>query len=107
MTAQNQRMNHDAAGLLAVLDEVRNLLARPDNDFSWSSFLDAEAALAEVDGLAARLRAGKAPATLTVLFAPTGPIQETALSSGWGDEFLVLAERFDRALAERSTPPGH
>jgi len=30
------------------------------------------------------------------LFAPTGPIQEVSLSSGWGQEFLELAERFDK-----------
>jgi hypothetical protein len=35
---------------------------------------------------------------LIVLFAPTGPIQEVSISSGWGNEFLDLAERFDRAV---------
>jgi ferredoxin len=34
---------------------------------------------------------------LSVLFAPTGPIQEVGVSSGWGEAFLELAERFDRA----------
>ena len=28
----------------------------------------------------------------------TGPIQEVALSSGWGDAFLDLADRFDAAM---------
>jgi hypothetical protein len=37
--------------------------------------------------------------TLDVLFLPTGPIQEVSLSSGWGDEFLQLAERYDAAVA--------
>jgi hypothetical protein len=30
-----------------------------------------------------------------VLFAPTGPLQELSLSSGWADDFLKLASRFD------------
>ena len=34
-----------------------------------------------------------------MLFAPTGPIQEVSLSSGWGDVFIELAERFDDAMA--------
>jgi hypothetical protein len=89
----------DTAALLAVLDEVRALLALPDNDYSWSSFADAEAALAELEGLRAGVVAGHPDVfTLRVVFAPTGPIQEVSLSSGWGDEFLAVAERFDAAV---------
>jgi hypothetical protein len=86
--------------LADVLRETRALLARPDNDFSWSSFHDADAALQEVDGLIHRVESGPLPArqSLAVLFAPTGPIQETALSSGWGDAFLALADRLDAAM---------
>ena len=44
---------------------------------------------------------------MAVLFLPTGPIQEVSLSSGWGDEFVALADRFDaaaaRSAAARST----
>ena len=49
----------------------------------------------------ATLDAGKLPPKLglTVLFAPTGPIQEVSISSGWGEEFLSLAEQFDRAVS--------
>jgi len=32
-----------------------------------------------------------------ILFLPTGPIQEVSLSSGWGNELVALADRFDRA----------
>jgi hypothetical protein len=35
---------------------------------------------------------------LSVLFAPTGDIQETSLASGWGDEFLSLARAIDAFL---------
>jgi hypothetical protein len=38
------------------------------------------------------------PYELRVLFAPTGPIQEVSVSSGWGDAFLELADRFDDAM---------
>jgi len=94
-------MGGDTAALLAVLEETRAYLARPDNDFSWSSFGDADAALEELDRLTAKVRDGGAiPAALTVLFAPTGPIQEVSLSSGWADEFLALAERFDATVSD-------
>jgi hypothetical protein len=88
----------DAPAMLAVLAEVRELLARPDADYTWSSFLDADSALAEVDAITDAVRAGgPPPVMLGVLFAPTGPLQEVAISSGWGDRFLALATRYDAA----------
>lgn len=80
--------------LLEILMKVRELLARPDADFSWSSWSDADEALEEIDGIIRRVEYGLFP-EMVVLFAPTGPIQEVSLSSGWGDEFIKLAERFD------------
>lgn len=97
-------MSVDLTALLAVLHDVRACLARPDNDFTWSSFVDEEIALAEIDAAIAAVRAGQPPLMLTVLFAPTGPIQETAMSSGWAEEFLALADRFDAAWEGGADP---
>ncbi len=36
---------------------------------------------------------------MDALFAPTGGIQEVSLSSGWGKTFVVLADRYDAAMA--------
>ena len=98
----------DRAGLISVFEEARTLLALPDNDFAWSGWEDSEHALAEVDGILSQLRSGKIPyrPKMSVLFAPTGPIQEVSLSSGWGQPFLELADRFDAAMAAKKTPPG-
>ena len=97
----------DAArrNLVAVLREARSALARTDNDFTWSSWQDGAAAARELDGLIAAIEAGALPSRVdvAVLFAPTGPIQEVSLSSGWELEFLALAERFD-AAAKRVFP---
>ncbi len=30
--------------------------------------------------------------------APTGSIQEVSVSSGWGEEFLAVSERFDAVI---------
>jgi hypothetical protein len=83
--------------LVEVLRQARALLALPSNDYAWSSWGDAEAALREIDGLISAVEAGALPDRLgvSVLFAPTGPIQEVSLSSGWAWEFLDLAARFD------------
>ena len=81
----------------AVL-ELRALLARPDNDFSWSSWSDQAAALAEIDRHLECIRRGAVP-DLGMLLVPTGPAQEVSLSSGWGYEYLEVAERIERAIA--------
>jgi hypothetical protein len=87
--------------LISVLEDVRRLLSLPDNDFAWSSWNDCNDAVGEIDTNLSALRAGVQPEKLTlqVLFAPTGPIQEVSLSSGWGNEFIELANRFDSALS--------
>jgi hypothetical protein len=91
----------DAKKKLAnVLREASGWLSRPDNDFAWSSWNNAEEALAELSTHISTLDAGKLPPKLDleVLFAPTGPIQEVSVSSGWGNEFLELAGRFEREV---------
>jgi hypothetical protein len=88
--------------LVEILGEARDLLALPGNDFTWSSWEDAPAAIAELDRRITAIKGGELPARLdlAVLFAPTGPLQEVSLSSGWSDEFLAVASKFD-AVAER------
>jgi hypothetical protein len=94
--------------LISVFEEARDLLADPDNNFDWSSWSGHEDALKEVDGILSALRRDGLPERLfmEVLFAPTGPIQEVSISSGWGETFLSLAERFDEALAAITEPVG-
>ena len=93
-------MSRAKENLAEVLREATLLLSRADNDFSWSSWDNAEQALAEISEHIATLCAAKLPPKmeLSVLFAPTGPLQEVSISSGWGEEFLDLASRFDRAV---------
>ena len=88
--------------LIEVLVEARALTARPENDFSWSSWVDADHALAEIDHRIGQLRAGQEPfgEGTGILFVPSGPMQELSLSSGWGDEFCRLADSYDQAIAE-------
>ena len=90
-------MERDA--VLKILQETRALLARPENDFAWSSWENGEAALKEIDSLIASVRRGTLsdPTDFVWLFGPTGPIQEVSVSSGWGDMFLELAKRLDAA----------
>jgi hypothetical protein len=106
MRRSKRRQNHDRSvvppdELLALLARARGLLELPGNDFAWSSWTDAAAAIEEIDRFISGLREGQGVdlTVLQTLFAPTGPIQEVSLSSGWGKEFLTLAKQFDQALA--------
>jgi hypothetical protein len=87
--------------LLSVLRDTRAKLAESGNDFTWSSWEDQSTALAELDHHINAIVAGQIDeAVLDVLFAPTGAIQDVSLASGWGDDFLMLARRYDVAIAE-------
>ncbi len=90
-----------AAKLIPVFEEARRLVALPDNEFIWSSWRDTEHALEEIDGILSALTSAEVPEGLSmrVIFAPTGPMQELSIDSGWGQEFLDLADRFDDAMA--------
>lgn len=89
-----------AATLLDIFQRARDLVALPQNDFAWSSWADADAALAEIDSFITLLQRGEIPDEdrMAVVFAPTGPMQELSISSGWGNRFLGLASEFDAAV---------
>jgi hypothetical protein len=83
----------------AVLRRTLQLVHLPDNNFIWSGWDSPEDAEREIR------RAFSANAT--IFFLPTGPIQELSLDSGWAEEFLVLADYFDRASGARCACLGH
>jgi hypothetical protein len=87
----------DRRELIGILHEAIELLRRPGNNFDWSSWENADDAIAEFNELITSLESGRTPrrTKVRVLFAPTGPLQEASMSSGWSCDFLALAERFD------------
>ncbi len=86
----------DSEKPIDVLREARDLLSRPDNEFLWSSWENAQQATRKIDQLIVEVRSGGPPSdALQIVFAPTGPMQEVSLDSGWAEEFLNLAARFD------------
>jgi len=89
-----------------ILREARELLARPQNSFLYSNWDDATEALQEIDTVINQLAANVLPNRndLEILFLPTGPVQEVSINSGWGNEFIVLATRFDHAMRQLYGP---
>ena len=92
----------DEAALLKVLRRCRDLVARSE-DSDWSC-MDAKDILERLDHSIRQLEQSLTVEIdeLRFLFVATGPLQETSMSNGWADEFLVLAERFDEIIGESS-----
>jgi hypothetical protein len=84
--------------LIHVLESSIELVQIPDNDFAWSYWEDADQAKAEINQLISVVKSGKLPerVEVAVIFAPTGPLQEISLSSGWAEPFLKVAEKYDQ-----------
>jgi hypothetical protein len=84
------------------LRETQAALRRPENDFDRSKWGDSGKAVADLNSHIAAIEREDYSrlADLNLLFAPTGSIQEVSVSSGWGDQFLTLADRFDKAAAK-------
>jgi len=87
--------------LIEVLEASVELVSIPENEFCWSYWADTEEATAELEGLIRLLKAGVLPERISVavLFAPTGPLQEVSMSSGWANTYLKVAEKYDEVEA--------
>ena len=89
--------------LISVLEETLILL-RSSESSDYSSMPVDEM----IEKLAIELeKAGSSQAMdaelLSFLFAPTGPIQETAIDNGWGEEFLRISKVVDQFTGESSS----
>lgn len=87
--------------LIHVLESAIELISIPGNDFCWSSWKNEQEAKQEIQNLISIVRNGALPdrVKISVLFAPTGPLQEVSLSSGWAEAFLKVAEKYDEVEA--------
>ena len=94
------KLNVDVFSDVICLDEVLRILELPGTDVAWSRYRSVEEAVQDINDHIGRLRRGDLAKLddLMLLFAPTGSVQEISISSGWPDEFLALAARFDRAI---------
>lgn len=94
--------NIDRVALRKILSRCRDLIAQSD-DSDWSC-MNARDIRARLDHEIQRLD-DSLPVDideLRFLFVVTGPLQETSMSNGWADEFLMLADRFDEIIGESS-----
>jgi hypothetical protein len=86
--------------VIGILQEVKHFVELPDTDVAWSRYNSVEEAVEDIDQHIESLRRDDLSKIeeLTLLFAPTGRLQEISIGSGWGEEFVYLSARFDRAI---------
>ena len=90
-----------------MLEELLELVGSGRADLSIAGYwADRDELVADLREHRDRLRRGDTTRLdlLTALFGPAMPLQDLALASGWGDRFLDLAARFDRACAQQRGP---
>jgi hypothetical protein len=99
LLSSSPKGNNPRQTLIDVLHSAIELLEMEGNDYAWSGWESEEEAIAEIERLLTLIESGNLPNRLDVaiLFAPTGPIQEVSISSGWGETFLKLADWYDYA----------
>lgn len=82
--------------LLSVLATTKELLLRSKNE-GWPDEKPDELA-SEIDKIISHLfdpAKNSLPKFAQILYAPTGPIQEVAMSNGWHEAYMALSEEFD------------
>jgi hypothetical protein len=83
--------------MLAILGATRALVAQSPHE-GWPDEAPPEC-VAVLDGMMASLINPKKyspPDYACIQFAPTGPIQEIAMSNGWHDAYMTLSTEYDR-----------
>jgi hypothetical protein len=81
--------------LREVLEQIKGFVER-SGESDWTPFTPAEVS-AGLGTAISQLERGEAIDVdhLKMLFAPTGPLQEIAMSSDWATDYLTLSSKFD------------
>ncbi|KKM70762.1 hypothetical protein LCGC14_1437480 [marine sediment metagenome] len=95
-------MNKNTRIIVNILEKVKEFTLGISTDVGWSRFESKEEVIKEINNHIQRLRNNDFSKIeeLIFLFLPTSDLQEISISSGWGKEFLVIAEKFDNAIKD-------
>ncbi len=95
-----ENIDNDETVIIEILETVKELILEPKTDISWSTFDSKDDVILDIDShiQKLKLRDFSKIKDLILLFAPTSDFQEISLSSGWGNRYLNISERFDTAI---------
>lgn len=83
--------------IIAIIQIVRDKITN-DTDVTWAGYDSAAELQADIDKDLDELTKGNLEKldTFRYHFLPTATFQEISLSNGWGDEYITLANNYDR-----------
>lgn len=83
--------------IIKIVDTVIEIVTTNEQDIVWSYYDSVSDLVADLNDIKKRIGNSEKRwrIELTLLFAPTGALQEIALSSGWSEKYLKLASRID------------
>ena len=98
MTLKNRKLE-----MLAVLGATRALVVQSERE-GWPDEQPNECATVLDQMMAHTINPAKisCPPYACIQFAPTGPIQEIAISNGWHDSHMELSAQYDELAKELS-----
>lgn len=87
---------NDIDKVIEILIWIKNTVT-PDTNLLWTPYNTHREILDELEMQIKELKEGKTEILekLRTSFLPTCTFQELAISNGWGDYYLELAEKFD------------
>jgi hypothetical protein len=89
-------MTTDIENIIEILNVIKGTIT-PDSSVTWTHYNNPKEVIRELDNDIINLRKGSLE-TLEKLktdFLPTCTFQELAITNGWGDYYLELADKFD------------
>ena len=94
---------------IQVLNRIIELYRLPDTDVSWTSYCTPQEAIDDIQNAICLLKQNDdfALDNLSLLFAPTGDVQEISISSGWSAEYLEISARVDQFIAKLKSKNFH
>ena len=86
--------------VITIVERVKNKIT-DSSDMVWTGYDTAKQLRDELNGYIDLFQSGDSSCLekLHIHFLPTCTFQEHSISNGWADEYLTLAERFDRIYA--------
>ncbi len=83
--------------LIELLTELKKRIS-DDSDVAWTRFNTVQELRDHIDDFISRLQHGDKDVLneINIDFAPTSTFQELSISNGWSDDFMKLADQFDR-----------
>jgi hypothetical protein len=92
--------NHHLQSIVEIVKIIRQKIT-DDTDIVWTNYSSIREFQEDIDNCLKSLENENLESldALRLHFSPTATFQELSISNGWGDEFFLLADRFDEAYS--------